>query len=56
MTKKLRRTQLAGYYELTAEQKQRLIECAVSRLDAFMAARDQVIFDHCRKSDGYISD
>jgi ATP adenylyltransferase len=47
--------QLVGYNELTAEQKERLIELCRQRLDAFMAARGEAIFDHRRKSDGYIS-
>jgi ATP adenylyltransferase len=47
--------QLTGYDELTEEQKHRLIEMCRQRLDAFMAARGEAIFDHRRKSDGYIS-
>ena len=48
--------QLAGYDELTEEQKHRLIEMCPQRLNAFMAARGEAIFDHRRKSYGYISD
>ena len=37
---------LAGYDELTQEQKQRLIKMCHQRLDAFMAACGDAIFDH----------
>jgi len=46
---------LEGYSRFNQEQIESLIQACTERLEAFLDARGKTIFDHRRKSSGYIS-
>ncbi|MFC1936901.1 HIT domain-containing protein, partial [Chloroflexota bacterium] len=47
--------QLTGYENLTLDQKNHLMELCQTRLDKYVDARGKKIFEHRKKSEGYIS-
>lgn len=53
--KETRKYSLEGYSSLDEEQIDDLIQACSRRLESFLDARGKAIFDHRRKSSGYIS-
>ncbi len=53
--KTTREYSLLDYESLTSQERAHLIELCRKRLDVFLEARGKKIFDHRRKSSGYIS-